>query len=134
MPCETGCHRSAENLEPGTDREEFKPRVRGQTIVVSKSHRADCTERTPEETASCFTLCTHVANAIKAAFGAEKVYLVTMCDGGPNHLHIQLLPRYAGERLARSGSCAVLLLAPRRGAGSRHPRCTRIGHACRFGT
>jgi hypothetical protein len=27
---------------------------------------------------------------LKAAFGAEKVYLVTMCDGAINHLHVQL--------------------------------------------
>ncbi len=41
--------------------------------------------------------CTEVANAIKHGLGAEKVYLVTMCDGEPNHLHIQLIPRYPGE-------------------------------------
>lgn len=73
------------------------PRAHGQTIVVWKAHHEDFTTLEPEETAALFTRCTAVANAIKVGLGAEKVYLVTMCDGYSNHLHIQLLPRYAGE-------------------------------------
>lgn len=73
------------------------PRAYGQTIVVWKAHHEDFTSLTPEETAALFTRCTEVANAIKQGLGAEKVYLVTMCDGFPNHLHVQLLPRFAGE-------------------------------------
>ncbi len=73
------------------------PRVHGHTIVVYKPHRTDFTELTPEETTSLFTLCTRVANGIKAALGAEKACLVTMCDGGHNHLHVQVLPCYAGD-------------------------------------
>jgi len=73
------------------------PRARGHTIVVWKPHRADFSELEPGETAELFVRCTDVANAIKQGLGAEKVYLVTMCDGEPNHLHIQLIPRYAGE-------------------------------------
>ncbi len=76
---------------------DLHPRAHGQAIVVYKPHRADFTELEPEETAALFALCTRVANAIKQGLGAEKVYLVTMCDGGLNHLHVQLLPRYAGE-------------------------------------
>jgi diadenosine tetraphosphate (Ap4A) HIT family hydrolase len=73
------------------------PRSRGQTIVVWKPHHEDFTTLAPDETAVLFQRCTEVANAIKRSLGAEKVYLVTMCDGFPNHLHIQLLPRFAGE-------------------------------------
>lgn len=73
------------------------PRARGQTIVVWKPHHEDFTTLVLEETAVLFQRCTEVANAIKWSLGAEKVYLVTMCDGFPNHLHIQLLPRFAGE-------------------------------------
>lgn len=76
---------------------DLNPKAHGHAIVVYKPHRADFTELVPEETAALFTLCTRVANAIKQGLGAEKVYLVTMCDGGLNHLHVQLLPRYAGE-------------------------------------
>jgi diadenosine tetraphosphate (Ap4A) HIT family hydrolase len=73
------------------------PKSHGHTIVVWKPHRADFSELEPHETAELFTRCTEVANAIKRGLGAEKVYLVTMCDGEPNHLHIQLIPRYPGE-------------------------------------
>jgi len=73
------------------------PKTRGHTIVVWKPHRRDFSELKPKETAELFTRCTEVANAIKRGLGAEKIYLVTMCDGEPNHLHIQLIPRYAGE-------------------------------------
>lgn len=73
------------------------PKAHGHTIVVWKPHRADFTELEPHETAELFTRCTEVANAITRALGAEKVYLVTMCDGEPNHLHVQLIPRYPGE-------------------------------------
>jgi len=78
---------------------DLNPKARGHTIVVYKPHRADFTDLMPEETAALFTLCTRVANAIKQGLGAEKVYLVTMCDGAINHLHVQLLPRYAGEAI-----------------------------------
>lgn len=76
---------------------DLNPKARGHTIVVNKPHRADFTDLLPEETAALFTCCTRVANAIKQGLGAEKVYLVTMCDGEINHLHVHLLPRYAGE-------------------------------------
>lgn len=75
------------------------PKSRGHTIVVWKPHRADFSDLDPGETAELFVRCTEVANAIKHGLGAEKVYLVTMCDGEPNHLHIQLIPRYAGEKI-----------------------------------
>lgn len=86
------------------------PKAHGHTIMVWKPHRADFTELEPHETAELFTRCTEVANAMKTGLGAEKVYLVTMCDGEPNHLHIQLIPRYPGEPI---GS--------KRLSGARHP-------------
>lgn len=73
------------------------PRMVGHTIVVYKPHREDISELADDETARLFQRCVEVVQAIKAGLGAEKVYVVTMCDGGINHLHIQLLPRYAGE-------------------------------------
>jgi hypothetical protein len=44
-------------------------------------------------------VCVRVVQTLKAALGAEKVYLSTMCDGDMNHLHLQLLPCYVGERI-----------------------------------
>lgn len=47
--------------------------------------------------------------ALKASLGAEKVYVVTMCDGASNHLHFQLLPRLPGDPVG-----GKLLHGPRR--------------------
>ncbi len=73
------------------------PRMRGHTLVVYKPHREDISYLTDEESSRVFAMSVKVAKAIKVALGAEKVYLNTMCDGGINHLHIQLFPRYAGD-------------------------------------
>ncbi len=73
------------------------PRMKGHTIVVYKPHREDISELAEDEAARLFTLCLRVIRAIKRGLGAEKVYLNTMCDGGINHLHVQLFPRYPGD-------------------------------------
>jgi diadenosine tetraphosphate (Ap4A) HIT family hydrolase len=100
------------------------PRARGHTIVVWKPHRADFTELEPGETAELFVRCTEVANAIKRVLGADKVYLVTMCDGEPNHLHIQLVPRYAGEPIG-----SKRFVAPRTAIGDAEATAAAIRDA-----
>ena len=73
------------------------PRTPGHTIVVWKAHAHDFTELDDHQTARLFTTCRDVARALRAALtDVERVYQVTMCDGPINHLHIQLIPRYAG--------------------------------------
>jgi diadenosine tetraphosphate (Ap4A) HIT family hydrolase len=73
------------------------PRAPGHTIVVWKPHAHDFTELDDEATARLFIVCRNVARAIRRAIAdVERVYQVTMCDGPVNHLHIQLIPRYAG--------------------------------------
>jgi diadenosine tetraphosphate (Ap4A) HIT family hydrolase len=78
------------------------PRMKGHTIVIFKPHREDVSEVTVEEASEIFGLCVRLVNAIKQGIGAEKVYLNTMCDGEINHLHVQLFPRYAGDRIGSS--------------------------------
>lgn len=73
------------------------PRVEGHTIVVYKPHRADISQLAYDEVGPVFQMCIRVVKAIKSALGAEKVYLLTMCDGRVSHLNFQLLPRYAGN-------------------------------------
>lgn len=73
------------------------PRVPGHTIVVWKRHVQDVLELDADEVAELFQLCQRVGAALRGALlGVERVYLVTMCDGDVNHLHVQLIPRYAG--------------------------------------
>ena len=73
------------------------PRTRAHTIVIYKPHREDLSELSQAEVGPLFEMCHRVIQAIKASLGAEKVYLNTMCDGGLNHLHLQLFPRFVGE-------------------------------------
>lgn len=77
-------------------------RARGHTIVVYKPHREDLSELAEDEAGDVFRVCVRVVKAIKQSLGAEKVYLNTMCDGGRNHLHLQLFPRYAGDPVGSS--------------------------------
>lgn len=76
---------------------ELYARARGHTIVVYKPHRMDISDLADGEASHLFEACVRLVKAIKVGLGAEKVYVVTMCDGILNHLHVQLLPRYAGE-------------------------------------
>ena len=78
------------------------PRMKGHTIVIFKPHREDISEINGEEASEILGLCVRMTNAIKRGLGAEKVYMNTMCDGEINHLHIQLFPRYPGERIGSS--------------------------------
>jgi diadenosine tetraphosphate (Ap4A) HIT family hydrolase len=78
---------------------EIRPRMPGHTIVVYKPHRKDICDLTDKEIGPLFQLCAQVSRALKQALGAKQVYLDTMCDDPINHLHIQLLPRYAGEAI-----------------------------------
>lgn len=73
------------------------PRVEGHTIVVYKPHRDDLSDLSEEEAGVVFEMCVATVKAIKAALGAEKVYLLSMCDGPINHLNFQLMPRYPGN-------------------------------------
>lgn len=73
------------------------PRMPGHTIVVYKPHREDISALSCEEAGQLFDFCCKIIRAIKVGLGAEKVYLNTMCDGGINHLHLQLFPRYPGD-------------------------------------
>lgn len=78
---------------------ESRPRMIGHTIVIYKPHHDDLSSLTDAEVAYVFAVCTRTVRAIKQALGAEKVYLNTMCDGVPNHLHLQLFPRYTGDAI-----------------------------------
>jgi diadenosine tetraphosphate (Ap4A) HIT family hydrolase len=76
------------------------PRSPGHTIVVWREHVQDFTGLDDRGTAHLFSVCARVARAILAALaGTERVYMVTMCDGPGNHLHIQLIPRYQHEAI-----------------------------------
>jgi len=74
------------------------PRSAGHTIISSKTHYKDMMEIPDDLCCEVFVFAKRAMNAIKSVYGAESVYLCTMCDGPMNHFHIQLIPRYADEK------------------------------------
>lgn len=73
------------------------PRAEGHTIISSKKHYKDMMEIPDDLCKEVFLFSKKVMNVLKEVYGAESIYLCTMCDGPMNHFHIQLIPRYSYE-------------------------------------
>lgn len=73
------------------------PRAEGHTIISSKAHYKDMTAIPDALCKEIFVFAKKAMSVLKAVYGAESVYLCTMCDGPMNHFHLQLIPRYAFE-------------------------------------
>ena len=74
------------------------PRAAGHTAIISKTHYKDMLEIPDAFCREMFVFAKKAMNALRAVYGAESVYLCTMCDGPMNHFHLQLIPRYAHEK------------------------------------
>lgn len=74
------------------------PRAPGHTIITTKQHYKDMMELPDEICREIYSFAGRVMRALKAVYGAESVYLCTMCDGPMNHFHVQMIPRYAYEQ------------------------------------
>ena len=74
------------------------PRAPGHCCIISKAHYKDMLDIPDELCAAVYLFAKKAMNALKTVYGAESVYLCTMCDGPMNHFHIQLIPRYACEK------------------------------------
>jgi diadenosine tetraphosphate (Ap4A) HIT family hydrolase len=75
------------------------PRGLGHTIVIAKPHVPDIAGLSDGFGSELMTIMLRLTRALKAVTGCDKVYQVTMCSGKVSHLHFQLLPRLAGERI-----------------------------------
>ena len=73
------------------------PRSAGHTIISSKAHYKDMMEIPDSLCRDVFIFAKKAMNILKEVYGAESVYLCTMCDGPMNHFHLQLIPRYSFE-------------------------------------
>lgn len=74
------------------------PRAEGHTVIVSKAHYKDMMEIPDGLCREVYVFAKKAMNALKDVYGAESVYLCTMCDGPMNHFHVQLIPRYSFEK------------------------------------
>ena len=74
------------------------PRAKGHAAISTKKHFKDMMEIDDETCTRIFLIAKKLMNVIKEVYGAESVYLCTMCDGPMNHFHLQLIPRYSFEK------------------------------------
>lgn len=75
-----------------------RPRAAGHTVIISKDHYKDMMAIPDELCREVFVFAKRAMNVLRQVYGAESVYLCTMCDGPMNHFHVQLIPRYAEEK------------------------------------
>ena len=75
-----------------------EPRAEGHAVIVSQAHYKDMMEIPDDLCREVFAFARKAMIALKQAYGAESVYLCTMCDGPMNHFHVQLIPRYTHEK------------------------------------
>lgn len=73
------------------------PRALGHTAIISKAHYKDMMAIPDDLCREVYVFAKKAMNVLKTVYGAESVYLCTMCDGPMNHFHVQLIPRYAYE-------------------------------------
>ena len=74
------------------------PRAPGHAIISTKAHYKDTMELPDDLCREIYSFARRVMIALKEVYGAESVYLCSMCDGPMNHFHVQMIPRYANER------------------------------------
>jgi diadenosine tetraphosphate (Ap4A) HIT family hydrolase len=73
------------------------PRAAGHAIISTKEHYKDMLQLPDDLCREIFSFARRVMVALKEVFGAESVYLCTMCDGPMNHFHVQMIPRFSYE-------------------------------------
>lgn len=74
------------------------PRAPGHAIISTKAHYKDTMELPDELCRDIYSFARRVMIALKEVYGAESVYICSMCDGPMNHFHVQMIPRYVHER------------------------------------
>lgn len=79
------------------------PAVRGHTLVVPRQHVPDFLAAGAGVQADVSSACSAVGKALEAALSPEGMNAITSKGGAATqtvfHLHVHLLPRWAGDRL-----------------------------------
>ena len=75
-----------------------EPRTPGHAVIVSRAHYKDMMDAPESLVREMYAFAARAMRAIREVYGAQSVYLCTMCDGPMNHFHVQLIPRYADEK------------------------------------
>ena len=81
---------------------EARPRSKGHTIVLVKQHYQDMSYLPDDVCSKVYIFAKNMMNILKDTLGTQRIYLCTMCDGEPNHFHLQLIPRHPGTKIGSS--------------------------------
>lgn len=81
---------------------EARPRSIGHTIILVKQHYQDMSYLPDDVCSKVYLFAKNMMNILKETLGAQRIYLCTMCDGEPNHFHLQLIPRHPGTKIGSS--------------------------------
>lgn len=74
------------------------PRADGHMCISTVEHYHDMSEAPDEINEKIIRFSKQLMLLIKEAYGCERVYICSMCDGPNNHYHVQLIPRYSDEK------------------------------------
>lgn len=78
---------------------EARPRSKGHTIILVKENYQDMSYLPDDVCSKVYVFAKKMMNVLKETMKADRIYLCTMCDGEPNHFHLQLIPRYPGTKI-----------------------------------
>lgn len=99
---EIPCHRVYENADTLAFMD-IMPQAEGHTLVVPKSAGEDIFSTSPEAAAAAMRTAQMVARAVKKAFGPPGIMIAQLNGAAAGqsvfHLHIHIIPRYAGKDL-----------------------------------
>jgi len=82
---------------------DINPATRGHTLVVPRRHAANVLEIEPDDLAATVLAAQRLARLITERLGADGVNLLNSCGSVAwqtvFHLHVHVIPRYAGDPL-----------------------------------
>lgn len=80
---------------------DINPAVRGHTLVIPKHHCRNLLDTPDNIGADFYPVLKKVANACKAAFNAEGIYMFQQNEPAAGqevfHSHVHIIPRYKGD-------------------------------------
>ena len=84
---------------------DIKPANEGHTLVIPRKHYENIYEVPDGEVMQVFKVAKKMAIAVKKAINAEGITIAQQNGRAANqdvfHLHVHVIPRYAGQRLPR---------------------------------
>jgi histidine triad (HIT) family protein len=82
---------------------DISPGTRGHLLVVPRAHSATVLETEPEDLQATILTAQRMARLVTERLGADGVNLLNACGSAAwqtvFHLHIHVIPRYAGDPL-----------------------------------